>query len=117
MKDFSKLMAGVFLCLIAEALLDELTKHFSLPTGHDALIQRLQMIFAFAGLASIWLERVLARSAERKTVLPEATAEPLQTMSAAQNRHFGSLPLLGICSAVAKVCMVGLLVSLFLKAS
>jgi len=55
MKDFSKVMAGVFLCLIAEALFEELTKHFSLPLAHDAQMHLPKNAFFYGSLILLLL--------------------------------------------------------------
>jgi hypothetical protein len=117
MKEFSKLMAGVFLCLLAEALLLELHQRFSVPVGHRVLIDRLRWILGTVGLASFGLERLFARRVDRKTVPQETTAEPLQTKDTGRNGNFDSRPLFRICSAVGTVCLAGLVISGLFRAS
>jgi hypothetical protein len=116
MKEFSKIMGAVFLALIAEALLVELTKRFSVNVGHGALIERLRMIFVLVGLASFWLEIALKRRFDRQTVPIDTTADYLGSLDHVQNRHFGSRLLLGIVSASGAVFMTAVLVSMFINA-
>jgi hypothetical protein len=117
MKEFSKLMAGVFLCLLAEALLIELHKRFSVPVGHGVLIERLRWILGTVGLAFFGLERLFARRVDRKAVPQDTTAEPSQPWDTGRNGDFNSRPLFRICSAVGTVCLAGLVISGIFRAS